>query len=122
MAEYTDAELKEALQRVQQAREGLLEAARGRSIWDVAEQFAMDSFIELRLALDSSSPKVRFAAARELAQLWAKLPARPAVPPTAGMSKDEFDARVAAAEQEPAIREYFKRQGWTEPKQKGMGN
>lgn len=121
MPEMTPSKFSAREQR-QHARAILIRAAESKNMWDVMDGYALESAVELRMGIDSPDPKERFASARELLAAWTRLPQRPALPPQPGMSREEFDARVAAAEQEPAIREYFKRMGWTEPKAKGMGN
>jgi hypothetical protein len=59
------------------ARARLITAANGKTLWDVVDGYTLDALIELRMALDSPNPKIRFHAARDIAAVWTRMPPRP---------------------------------------------
>lgn len=122
MAEYTAGELDELRKQAEAARAELLKRVDGKSNWDVADAFLLDALVELRLALDSPSMKIRFAAADKLATVCSRMPPRPAAPPAKGMTVDDYQAALEAAEQDAAVRAYLVKKGWTAPKEKGSSN
>lgn len=99
-----------------QARARALEAARGKTLWDIVEEYTLIALTELRVALDVPDARLRFAAARDIAAIFTKMPPRPALPPQAGVSPEEYEQRLNDAEADPAVRAWLKRKGWTEPK------
>lgn len=97
------------------ARAILTAVARKKTLWDVMDEYTLAAFVELRHALMTGDTQTRFLAADKLATLWTRMPPRPTAPPAKGMSPEEYQAACRDAEQDPAVREYFKRMGWTEP-------
>ena len=117
MADFTDAELEEMRKRLNEARATHAEAAKSKSLWDIADGYALDGMIELRIALDSPLAKVRHAAALALVQTWTRMPPRPVAMPSTAQTKEQWEAQADAAEKDPAVREFLRRRGWSEPKQ-----
>lgn len=108
---------------VSRARAILKATACKKTLWDVIDEYTLDALVELRLALMTGSPRLRFAASDRLTAVWTRMPPRPAAPPAKGMSAEEYEAALVAAEQDPAVRKWLvEKRGWTAPKEKGTSN
>jgi hypothetical protein len=94
----------------------------GKSVWDIADEYALEALIVRHDDLDCADEKVRAGAARDLLYAWSRLPPRPALPPEKGITQEEFTARMDAAEQDAAVRAFLVKKGWEPPATKGTGN
>ena len=105
------------------ARARAIKELDGKTVWDVADMYAVEALVVLHEGLDSEDEKLRASSARDLAYVWSRLPPRPTAPPAKGMSAEEYEAALVAAEQDPAVRKWLvEKRGWTAPKEKGTSN
>lgn len=99
------------------ARARAIQHFRERTVWDAVDEEMLEVVADLKMLREFGDEDGRKFALRELSQLWTRMPPRPALPPEKGLSKEEYEARLSAAEQDVAVREFLKRKGWTPPKE-----
>ena len=100
-------------------------AASKKTLWEVADDYALEALVELRHALMTGNQELRFAAADKLAAIWTRMPPRPAIPPERGVTPEEWRERADGAARDencqrfmvnhPAMQAAMVAAGWTPP-------